>query len=160
MLVRLYDLPESLLPELPSTVTIRRPLASERGVVTRWVEEQFSAGWAHEVGVCFSRLPITTYIAVEHEHLIGFASYDATCLDFFGPMGVDATTRGRGIGRILLLAALRAMRDEGYAYAIIGWAGPGDFYRKCVGAVPIEGSTPGIYRGLLKDKKNPSGKRR
>ncbi len=38
---------------------------------------------------------------------------------------------------------------EGYAYAIIGGAGPTEFYTKAVGAVAIEGSTPGIYRGVL-----------
>ena len=33
------------------------------------------------------------------------------------------------------------MRADGYAYAIIGWA-LGDFYRRAVGDVDIEGSTP------------------
>jgi len=49
----------------------------------------------------------------------------------------------------LLLRSLRAMRDEGYVYAIIGGVGPAEFYEKCVGATLIEGSTPGIYRDLL-----------
>jgi hypothetical protein len=31
----------------------------------------------------------------------------------------------------------------------IGGVGPAAFYSKVVGAVPIEGSEPGIYRGLL-----------
>jgi hypothetical protein len=37
----------------------------------------------------------------------------------------------------------------GYAYAIIGGAGPVDFYQKTVGAIEIEGSVPGIYRDRL-----------
>jgi hypothetical protein len=41
------------------------------------------------------------------------------------------------------------MRDEGYAYAQIGWAGPTKFYEKIVGATIIEGSEPGGYRGKL-----------
>jgi hypothetical protein len=41
------------------------------------------------------------------------------------------------------------MRQAGYGYAIIGGVGPADFYVKTVGATPIEGSEPGIYRGLL-----------
>jgi hypothetical protein len=49
------------------------------------------------------------------------------------------------------LACLQAMRAEGYAYAIIGGVGPAEFYAKTVGAVEIEGSTPGIYRGQLKN---------
>ena len=38
---------------------------------------------------------------------------------------------------------------QGYGYAIIGGVGPAEFYAKTVGAIPIEGSEPGIYRGLL-----------
>jgi hypothetical protein len=30
--------------------------------------------------------------------------------------------------------------------------GPAEFYAKAVGAVLIEGSTPGVYRGVLPDK--------
>jgi len=44
---------------------------------------------------------------------------------------------------------MKAMYDEGYAYAIIGGVGPVEFYAKSVGAVLIEGSTPGIFAGLL-----------
>ncbi len=39
---------------------------------------------------------------------------------------------------------------KGYAYAVIGWAGPTEFYEKTVGATIIEGSEPGIFRGPLK----------
>ncbi len=68
---------------------------------------------------------------------------------FFGPTRVLDSERGKGIGKALLLRSLRAMRDEGYVYAIIGGVGPAEFYEKCVGATLIEGSTPGIYRDLL-----------
>jgi len=37
------------------------------------------------------------------------------------------------------------LRELGYAYAIIGGAGPVDFYVKTLGAIPIPGSSPGIY---------------
>jgi len=77
--------------------------------------------------------------------LLGVACHDATCRNFFGPALVAPEQRGRGIGRALLLAALHAMRADGYGYAIIGWASSAEFYRRTVGAVPIEGSTPGIY---------------
>jgi predicted N-acetyltransferase YhbS len=67
-------------------------------------------------------------------------------------MGVDPARRSRGVGRELALAALHDMRSHGYAYAVIGWVGPSDFYRKAVGAVPIEGSDActGMYRDLLR----------
>ena len=41
------------------------------------------------------------------------------------------------------------MRDEGYGYAIIGSAGPVDYYRKVCGAEVIEDSVPGIYENLI-----------
>jgi hypothetical protein len=44
---------------------------------------------------------------------------------------------------------MEAMRDEGYGYAIIGSAGPVDFYNKMSGATVIEGSVPGIYKDLI-----------
>ncbi len=50
------------------------------------------------------------------------------------------------------LVTLHAMAGEGYAYAIIGAAGPADFYANAVDAVPIAGSTPGIYAHLLRGR--------
>ena len=49
----------------------------------------------------------------------------------------------------LLFACLEDMRQQGFGYAIIGGVGPAEFYAKAVGAVAIDGSEPGIYRGLL-----------
>jgi predicted N-acetyltransferase YhbS len=68
---------------------------------------------------------------------------------------VDEKARGTGLGKALLLAALRAMAADGYAYAVIGGAGPVDFYVKTVGAIPIEGSEPGLYRGMLRPTVQP-----
>jgi len=72
---------------------------------------------------------------------------------FFGPTGVDEEERGQGIGKALLLACLHGLKDLGYGYGIIGSAGPVDFYKKCCGAVVIEDSAPGVYRGMLREEK-------
>ena len=53
----------------------------------------------------------------------------------------------------LLLACLHGLKDLGYGYGIIGSAGPVDFYKKCCGAVVIEDSAPGVYRGMLREEK-------
>ena len=98
-----------------------------------------------EVEAAFKHEPPTCYIAVRGNAVLGFACYDVTCLNFFGPEGVAAGERGKGIGRALLLATLHAQRAQGYAYSIIGGVGPAEFYAKTVGAVAIAGSTPGIY---------------
>ncbi|HEV7291263.1 MAG TPA: GNAT family N-acetyltransferase, partial [Devosia sp.] len=41
-------------------------------------------------------------------------------------------------------------REAGYGYAVIGGAGPVEFYQKRLDAMVIPNSVPGIYAGLLK----------
>jgi len=154
MLVKLYTLPdvEEVLAEQRNVgVEIRRALALEKQIVVDWVKQTFQAYWASECDVAFAHQPVACFIAVENGQLLGFACYDATCRNFFGPTGVSESCRGRGIGKALLLVCLHAMRADGYAYAIIGGVGPAEFYAKTIGAVEIEGSTPGIYGGMLKN---------
>jgi predicted N-acetyltransferase YhbS len=86
---------------------------------------------------------------VKEGRVVGFACHDATCRNFFGPTGVAPEARKGGVGTGLLFACLEAMREQGFGYAIIGGVGPADYYAKTVGAVPIAGSEPGVYRGLL-----------
>jgi len=152
MLVKLYDLPpshESLSRLAAAGVSVRRALPPEKHKVLAWIRSTFSEAWASEADVAFARQPVSCFLAIENKRLLGFACHDATCRNFFGPTGVDANARGRGIGAGLLLACLDAMRHQGYGYAIIGGVGPAEFYTKAVGAIPIEGSEPGIYRGLM-----------
>lgn len=154
MLVKLYDLPEqtTLLKRLEDAgIVVRRAIAPEKHIVTDWVRRTFNPHWESECAVAFARSPVSCFIAVEGQKVLGFGCYEATCKNFFGPTGVHPDTRGKGIGKALLLACMHAMREEGYGYAIIGGAGPVDFYAKTVGAVPIEGSVPGIYRGMLRE---------
>jgi GNAT superfamily N-acetyltransferase len=152
MLVKLYALPDSraLYERLRKAgIAMRRALAPEKHKVIAWVRSNFSEAWASEVEVSFSREPVSCFIAIDKGKIAGFACHDATCPNFFGPTGVDPAARKNGIGAALLFACLEDMRQAGYGYAIIGGVGPAEFYVKTVGAIPIEGSEPGIYRGLL-----------
>jgi len=152
MLVKLYDLPPleaELARQTAAGVTIRHPMALERDFVVNWVGQNFYPEWIAETKVAFSRQPISCFIAVDNGQLVGFACYDTTYRNFFGPTGVTESQRGRGVGKVLLLACLHAMVAQGYAYAIIGGVGPAEFYAKAVGAVKIEGSDPGVYGGML-----------
>ena len=152
LLVKLYELPAlepSLIPLRARNIEIRRALAPEKHLIVDWVRTAFSSAWASECEVAFARQPVACFIAVEGPRCLGFACYDATCRDFFGPEGVASESRSGGIGSALLLACLHDMAAQGYAYAIIGSAGPVEFYQRLVGATVIEGSSPGIYRGLL-----------
>src|SRR3954466_4514067 len=153
LLVKLYELPD-IAPAVRKLekqgIIARRALAPEKSVIVNWVRKTFSKAWADECEVTFSRLPISTFIAADGSDLLGFACYDAACKGFFGPTGVAPEHRKGGIGKGLLLATLAAMSAEGYAYAIIGGVGPVEYYQKTVQALKIPGSTPGIYRGMLK----------
>jgi GNAT superfamily N-acetyltransferase len=153
MLVKLYRLPpvEPLIErQRAAGVDIRRALAPEKHLVVEWVRAQWRAAWASECETAFAREPVACFVAVEQEQLIGFACYDATCRNFFGPTGVLESQRGRQIGTALLLACLHTMAAQGYAYAIIGAVGPAEFYTKTCGATIIEDSTPSVLRGLLR----------
>ena len=152
MLVKLYELnPDAALELRMRTegVTIRRALVPELSVIADWIRPRFGSGWVSEATAAIMRQPVSCWIALEDKTLLGFACHEATMKGFFGPTGVDEEARGRGIGQALLMATLTDMRDQGYAYAIIGGAGPAAFYEKCVGAIAIPGSSPGVYRGML-----------
>ena len=147
MLVRLYDLPPlqpALQPLEDRGIRVRRLAPYEQSATLAWLRAHFP-GWAAEVEVAFTRRPVTCFGALRGQRVLGFAAYDATCLNFFGPTGVLERERGGGIGRALLLATLHAQHEQGYAYAIIGGVGPAEFYRRLVDAQPIANSTPGIY---------------
>ena len=157
MLVKLYELPDTaaLYKRLESEgIKIMRPMTPNKSKVTGWVHEHFGdtrPGWADEISTAFSRFPVSCFIAYNEteKKIIGFAGYDCTCRGFFGPMGVDAAERKNGVGGALFLRCMEAMREEGYGYAIIGSAGPTDFYNKMSGATIIEDSVPGIYKDLI-----------
>jgi predicted N-acetyltransferase YhbS len=152
MLVKLYDLPDSRAAFTrlrEAGIDLRRALAPEKHKVIAWIRKSFSEAWASEADVAFSRQPVACFIAIDRGKIVGFACHDATCLNFFGPTGVESAARNKGVGAALLFACLEDMRQAGYGYAIIGGVGPAEFYSKTVGAVAIEGSAPGIYRGLL-----------
>jgi GNAT superfamily N-acetyltransferase len=130
-------------------VGVRRARSYERSMVARFVRQHFSEGWADEAMVSFSRTPVGCFIATREKKIVGFAVVEATAPNFFGPTGVDPVHRGAGIGTALCVAALHGLRDLGYVYAIIGWAGPVAFYARTVNATPIANSEPGIYSDML-----------
>ena len=132
------------------SVNIRRAQPFEITPVREFVEQHFSQGWADEISVGFSNKPISIVIATRDGRVIGFAGYECTRKAFFGPMGVSERERGRGVGTALLIASLWGLRELGYVYAIIGSAGPADFYQRTVGATVIPDTEPGIYVDLLK----------
>lgn len=155
LLVNLYSARLDALEERVANTpaTIRRALPPEMHIVTDWVEARFSRYWSSEVAVAMAHQPVGCLVATIDDQLVGFACYDTTARGFFGPTGVDESVRGKGIGLALFYHSLKALKDMGFAYAMIGKAGPIDFYANAVGAIPIPTEDEDIYRGMLR---NPS----
>ena len=149
MLVNLADIPE-LSPA--DGVCIKRAMICDMPAILGWVRDELqSASWVPECEKAI--LQGTCFVAAEGGKILGFACYDATALDYFGPIGVSEASRGSGIGRALLLRTLHAMREKGYAYAVIGWVGEAaGFYERTVGAFYIPGGTPShsAYRDMVR----------
>jgi len=155
-LVKLYDLPalEPVIKKLQQDqIVIRRAAAYEKFQIVDWVRLTFGLPWASECDVAFSNHPVSCFLATSRGSLVGFACYDSTCKDFFGPLGVSKDFQKRSIGKALLLRSLCAMAENGYAYAIIGdSADAADFYSKVIDCHEIKDSSPGIYRDRLEER--------
>jgi hypothetical protein len=149
LLVPLYPDPVES-PAVPGIWT-GRPLAHQAPAVLSFVAGEFGSGWEAETRTAFASVPPTVMVAVREDTgaVVGFCCWDCTAKGFLGPLGVSGDFRGYGTGRALVISVLRAMRESGYAYAIVGDAGPIDFFRKCCSARVIEGSEPGIYGNPL-----------
>lgn len=150
MLVRLYDLPDAhsyyRRASVDAGATVRRAEPWERSIFRSFVEGEFGTRWADEAEAAFARLPITAFVAMREQEIVGFAVFECTRRGYFGPTGVREQLRGHGIGAALLFHCLDAMRETGYAYAIIGGVAEArEFYEKVCGATAISGSDPGVY---------------
>ena len=164
LLVKLYTLPDAapaLTALAAAGIQVRRANAWEKHLLADWVRARFGEVWSQGCEVALEQRPVSCFVAVTPltsqpagqrpaDALLGFGCYDVAGRGIFGPTGVQQDQRRRGIGTGLLLACLHAMRAEGYAYAIIGQAGPVDFYARTVGATMIEGSETGTARRPLR----------
>ena len=153
MLVKLYDLKEE--PGLSQRmkeegVRVKRAMAFDRNRVLQFVAEQFGEGWACECANALAENPTNCFIAIKDKQVVGFACFDCTSKNFFGPMGVLPSMRAKRVGEALLKKCLWAMEAQGYGYAVIGGVSSArGFYEKTVGAAVIPGSETGVYHRLI-----------
>ncbi|MCD6588938.1 MAG: GNAT family N-acetyltransferase [Candidatus Fermentibacteraceae bacterium] len=148
LLVPLYKLPERMPLK---GFAVRRVMAHEGVAVRKWVEAEFSSGWASEILPALSRTPSSIFIAVDgsSQKPAGFCAWDCTALGFLGPVGVAENYRNRGLGRRLTVEVLYSMKEQGYGYAVVGDAGPVEFFKSSCSAIIIPDSAPGIYPEVL-----------
>ncbi|KAA0764196.1 GNAT family N-acetyltransferase [Bacillus sp. SH5-2] len=141
-IVRIISEPRDLAVDLKSfvpnynhlTCNVRRANPSDFEKLVSFVNEEFGERWLHSIEYGFrtykENLPI--YIATQEEVIVGFACYDVVRgkKGLFGPMGTAKQNRVKGVGKQLLHRCLHSMKQEGYEYAIIGQAGPIEFYER------------------------------
>lgn len=154
MLVKLFNISAPVKEEeifFENGIRFKRALAPDRNKIIEYSKTCGGEDYSAEVQAAFANNPITCYIATKDKELIGFACFEATAKNFFGPMAVSSEYRKQGIGKMLLLKSLYSMQEMGYGYAIIGWPTKSaiPFYEKCVGATMIEDGSLGIYRRMI-----------
>lgn len=140
LLVPLFDLPQ---PEEPDNFRIGKPPSHQSHIVMAFIADSFSVGWKAEASVAFGSVPPTMVTAVETSsgRIAGFCCWDCTAKGFLGPIGVHDDFRGSSVGKALVISTLHSLREAGYGYAIIGDAGPAEFFQKICDARTIEGKT-------------------
>ncbi|QDQ03440.1 GNAT family N-acetyltransferase [Lysinibacillus fusiformis] len=126
-------------PQVNSNI-IRKVNPNDANDLIQFIEHQFSKQWSETIRNALLLDEPSVYIAFDYKgEMVGFAAYDVfenrKC--YFGPMGVSESNRVKGIGYSLLHHCLKDMHDIGYEYAIIGGAGPIEFYEKACNAVVI-----------------------
>jgi GNAT superfamily N-acetyltransferase len=92
--------------------------------LVEFAEEHFGTPWRNDIASVLRELfvgdphRVTLQVVLEGERIVGYAQSRA---ERFGPFGVDARLRGRGIGGVLLAQALLNMRRRGFHSAWFLW---------------------------------------
>ncbi|MGG2027399.1 GNAT family N-acetyltransferase [Gottfriedia sp. S16(2024)] len=129
-----------IFPDTTKQIIVRKINRNDYINLFNFVNHNFSSDWIQTIKDAFLLIEPSIFIALDKDgEIVGFACYDVyknkKC--YFGPMGVSLTKRINGIGFSLLHHCLKDMNEIGYEYAIIGGAGPIEFYEKTCNAVVI-----------------------
>ena len=115
-------------------IEVRRLQPAERGAFADWMR-RWGGSWEREAARAAAYSPPRCHIAVRGDTYLGFACHGANRAGWFGPMGTDESTRGNGIGGVLLARCLADQKAAGFAESQIGWVGPIAFYARTLDAV-------------------------
>jgi ribosomal protein S18 acetylase RimI-like enzyme len=89
-----------------------------------FTKREFAGDWVCIVRETMSRItlgdsPSRLIVGHRGEEVLGFSHYDA---ERFGPIGVAASQRGKGIGHILMFETLEAQKRAGFGTAWFLWS--------------------------------------
>ena len=89
-----------------------------------FVRREFPGDWVRVVRETAAKIlsgdsPSRLVAALHGDQIVGFAHHEN---ERFGPIGVAASQRGRGIGQVLMFATLEAQRDSGFRVAWFLWS--------------------------------------
>lgn len=115
-------------------IEVRRLDPAERPAFAEWMG-RWGGSWQQEAARAAAHSPPRCHIAVRGDTYLGFACHGANRVGWFGPMGTDESTRGKGIGGVLLSRCLADQKAAGFVESQIGWVGPIPFYARTVDAV-------------------------
>ncbi|QHE52342.1 GNAT family N-acetyltransferase [Pontibacillus sp. HMF3514] len=136
--LRHYKMPKVMLDE---GITLLRAALKDQEELLRFISERFGDPWVKTIQIALEKECPPLYIARDRGELIGFACYDSVRdqKGVYGPMGTSPQVRTKGVGYALLHTCLEEMKQKGYEYAILGEAGPIEYYERACGAklIPI-----------------------
>jgi len=89
-----------------------------------FVRKEFPGDWVRVVRETATKIlagesPNRLIAALDGDDIVGFAHHEN---ERFGPIGVAANQRGRGIGQVLMFATLQAQREAGFRTAWFLWS--------------------------------------
>jgi len=93
--------------------------------ILEFAQREFQGDWVRVYRETTARIvsggesPNRIFVAHERGRVIGFSHHDA---ERFGPIGVAASHRGRGIGQVLMYETLEAQRLAGFRTAWFLWS--------------------------------------
>ncbi|MFZ3580505.1 GNAT family N-acetyltransferase [Virgibacillus sp. DJP39] len=116
--------------------SIRRANHSDLCYLKEFIKEEFGKGWLEHIDNLQTKDNLPIFVAESNKDIIGFACFDIVRnkKGLLGPMGTSNSKRLNSVGRELLHRSLKEMADVGYEYAIIGQAGPIEFYERVCNA--------------------------
>lgn len=122
----------SLKPKYKKPYKIITATSSNSKELVNFVDIEFPGSWSNEVKMAMEGANPNSGSVIcidENSEIIGFAAFNGSNPQWFGPMGVKESLRKEGFGRILFYEAIKEMMRRGMIETILPWInGKEEFY--------------------------------